>query len=131
MKKLLMGLLLLVFIFPMVACGEVDIKEDKVYIGINEQYTFNTDGKVSKWDSNDTSIVKVDNEGRITGVGEGSTSIVATSSMNKSDSVKVEVASIIGDWEYQYVISQGQKYKNSDLRADIEIDKKNIKLYTY
>ncbi len=79
----------------------ININKEKVYVAVNGEYkvnaTYDSIGKINdeiKWYSEDESIAKVDENGKITGIKKGTTKVYAEI-MNEKASLEVIVTNLI------------------------------------
>lgn len=110
--------------------SKVNIIDTEAYLGYGDVKGVSFEGDELTWSSSNEAVAKVQN-GQITGVGEGTATITATSKFGQTDTMTVNVAWIIDDWTWDSMYVNGSLYTSSEYKSSLSIDGKNIKLENF
>ena len=95
---------------------ELKAKEEKT---LKAKYTPSTpEGLIVEWSSDNEKVAKVDENGKVTGVDEGTANITAKVGSTKSKSVKVTVSKLVGDFTIVVTKANNGTIETSKTTAD-------------
>lgn len=119
------GVLVIIVLFLGIQLSKVKIKESAISLGCNDTVDLNVDGWFLSWSTSNSSVAKVEN-GTVIGCGNGEAVITAKTLFGTTDTIKVTVASIIGEWEYDRTTAAGKDYLYNSLGVSIDVAGKYI-----
>ena len=98
----------------------IDITDSDVYMDVGDEHMVtyvlepaNTFQKDVVFSSSDTNVVTVDEDGRITAIGDGEATIEVSSQNGHTDSMTIVVSQLFSDWKWESTYSESDdEYKS-------------------
>ena len=134
---ILVSITIVTLILRAFSIKDIFIAQETIYLGIGQSYPIGYHIQPSylknqklEWSSDNADVIVVNN-GIVTGIKEGSSTVTVKSRNGKEASCKIVVSNIMGEWEWNCAYISYQKTTNPIFKGSFSVEEDNCTFVDY